>query len=103
MKRQIILDDYEFINGNLNIIFKLDDEKYREDTIDENIFEEYIQKSSKLEFFEDCWDANNESHYTKDYILNYYNWRDNYCDSNDILDFLYYFYKTNKIPEIIEE
>jgi len=103
MKGQIILDEYDFVNGYLNVIFKLNDEDYREDTIDENTFEEYIEESGKLEFFEDHWDGYKESHYTEEYIHNYYDWRDEICDSGDILDFLYYYYKTNKLPEIIEE
>lgn len=102
MKRQIILDEFDFVNGNLNVIFKLNDEDYREDSIDEDIFEEYIEKSGKLDYFEDCWDGYNESHYTKDYVYDYYEWRDEYCDIGDISDFLYYYYKTNKLPESIE-
>lgn len=103
MKGQIILDEYNFVNGYLNIIFKIKDEYYREDVIDENTFEEYVEKSGKLESFEDCWDGYTESHYTRDYIIDYYEWRDEICDSSDIIDFLYYHYKTNKLPEIIEE
>ena len=103
MKRQITLDEYDFIDGNLTIIFKIDNEEYREDIIDENSFEEYINNSGKLEFFEDCWNGYKESHYTKEYIHEYYDWRDEYCEKGDILDFLYYYYKTNKLPELIEE
>jgi hypothetical protein len=103
MKRQISLDEYDFTNGYLTVFFKLDNGEYREDIIDENTFEEYIEKSGRLEYFEDCWDAYTESHYTKDYILNYYDWRDEYCESNDILDFLYYYYKNNKIPYPLKE
>lgn len=103
MKRQIMIDEYNFIDGYLNVIFKLYNEEYREDNIDENTFEEYIEKSGKLESFEDCWDAYSESHYTKDYVLNYYDWRDDDCDTGDISDFLYYYYKTNKLPEVIHE
>ena len=57
MKRQIMIDESNFIDGYLNVIFKLYNEEYREDNIDENTFEEYIEKSGKLESFEDCWDA----------------------------------------------
>ena len=103
MKSQIIIDEFNFINGYLNIIFRIHDEEYREDNIDESIFEEYIEKSGKLEYFEDCWDGVRESHYTKDYLLHYDDWRNDYCESNDILDFLYYYYKNNKLPEVIDE
>jgi hypothetical protein len=103
MKRQIILDEYIFINGYLNIILKLNDEGYTEDTIDENIFEDYVEKTGLLEFFEDCWDAQSESHYTKEYKHDYYSWRDDYCENNDIIEFLYYYYQTNKLPELIDE
>jgi len=103
MKRQIILDDFYFDNGDLAVIFKLDDDKYREDIIDENSFEEYIQKSGKLEFFEDCWDAYSESHYTKEYIIEYDEWKKEGCETDDIEDFLYYYYEKHQIPEYIEE
>ena len=103
MKRQIILEEYEFVNGELFVTIKLDDENYRDDNINENTFEEYIEKSGKLEFFEDCWDSYNESHYTKEYIYDYYKWRDEHCEKDDILDFLYYYYITNKLPEIVYE
>lgn len=103
MKGQIILDEYDFVNGYLNVIFKLNDEDYREDAIDENTFEEYIEESGKLEFFEDRWDGYKESHYTEEYVHNYYDWRDEYCEKGDISDFLYYYYKTNKLPELIDE
>jgi len=103
MKRQIILDDYYFDKGDLTVIFKLDDDKYREDIIDENSFEEYIQKSGKLEVFEDCWDGYRESHYTKEYLIEYYEWKKDSCETSDIEDFLYYYYEKHKIPEYIEE
>jgi hypothetical protein len=103
MKRQILLYEYDFTDGYLTVIFKLDNGEYREDIIDENTFEEYIEKTGKLEYFEDCWDAYKESHYTKDYLLYYDEWRNDYCESNDILDFLYYYYKNNKIPYPLKE
>jgi len=103
MKRQITLDDYHFYKGDLTVIFKLDDDKYREDIIDENSFEEYIQKSGKLEVFEDCWDGYRESHYTKEYLIEYYEWKKDSCETSDIEDFLYYYYEKHQIPEYIEE
>ena len=103
MKRQIRLDEYDFTDGNLSVYFMLDDGKYREDIINENTFQEYIEKSGSLEFFEDCWDGYSESHYTRDYNYDYDDWRDEFCEKDDILDFLYYYYKTIKLPEVIDE
>jgi len=103
MKRQIILDEYEFSDGDLRVIFTFDEKEYIEDFIDENSFEEYIEDSGRLEYFEDRWDGYTESHYTKDYTVDYSEWRDESCESGDILDFLDYYYKTNKVPEPIEE
>jgi len=40
MKRQIILDEYEFSDGDLRVIFTFDEKEYIEDFIDENSFEE---------------------------------------------------------------
>lgn len=102
MKRQIILEEYEFINGELNIFLKSDD-KYMKDSINENDFEEYILKTGKLEFFEDKWDGYSESHYTEEYIYDYYTWRDEYCEKNDIIDFIDYYYEKNKLPEVIQQ
>ena len=69
MKRQIILDEYEFSDGDLRVIFTFDEKEYIEDFIDENSFEEYIEDSGRLEYFEDRWDGYTESHYTKDYTV----------------------------------
>ena len=103
MKRQITLDDYYFDKGDLSVIFKLDDDKYREDIIDENSFEEFIQQSGRLEYFQDCWDGHRESHYTKEYIIDYDEWKKDSCQTTDIEDFLYYHYQKNKIPDYLEE
>lgn len=102
-KRHIILDNYDFYNGYLNVVFTLDDDKYREDIIDENSFQEFIYKCGKLEYFIDCWDGQTESHYTEEKIIDYDEWKKEVCESNDIIDFLYYFYERNKIPNYIEE
>jgi len=102
-KIQIKLDEYYFLDGDLVVIFMLDDKKYREDYICEDIFEDYVRKSGNLEFFEDCWDSHKESHYTRDYEIDYSSWMEEYCEKGDITDFLYYYYKRNKIPEEVEE
>jgi hypothetical protein len=103
MKRPILLDEYDFSDGELRVIFTFDRIEYVEDYIDEDIFETYINDSGRLEFFEDRWDGYSESHYTKEYIVDYTDWLSNTCESSDILDFLDYYYKTNKLPEPIEE
>jgi hypothetical protein len=102
MKRQITLDEYDSHNGNLKVIFSFGDEKYIQDVIDENTFKDFIQKSGRLEYFEDCWDGYTESHYTKDYVIEYYDWKKDYCDNDDIEDFLYYYYEDNKIPDYLK-
>ena len=102
-KIQINLDEYYFSGADLIVIFTLDDEKYREDNICEDKFCDYVGKSGKLEFFEDRWDGYRESHYTHDYEMDYSYWRDEFCEKGDILDFLYYYYSKNNIPQEIEE
>ena len=67
-KRPILLDEYDFSDGELRVIFTFDRIEYVEDYIDEDIFETYINDSGRLEFFEDRWDGYSESHYTKEYI-----------------------------------
>lgn len=103
MKRQILLNEYEFSDGVLIAVFTFDGKDYIEDYISEDIFESYIVESGRLEFFEDKWDGYTESHYTKDYVVDYSEWVNEHCENSDILDFLDYYYKTNKIPEPIEE
>ena len=68
-----------------------------------DLFEEYVRKSGKLESFEDRWDYYKETHYTYDYEVDFSDWLEDYCEKGDITDFLYYYYKTNKIPEEVEE
>jgi len=103
MKRQLLIDEYSFNDGELNIIFQDEDKNYREDNIDEDIFESYVNSSGMLEGFEDMWDGYSESHYTRDYIMDYSYWLNEVCERGDILDFIYYYYKTNKLPKILEE
>ena len=103
MKRHFLLDEYSFINGQINITLIFDDDFYLDEIIDESIFEKYIEESGKLEYFEDRWDAYKESHYTEEYIMAYDKWRDEYCEKDDILEFLYYYYENNKLPEVITE
>lgn len=101
-KRQIILEEYEFYKGNLKVIFNLGGDKYIEDIIDEYTFQKYIQKSDKLQYIEDCWDGYRESHYTKEILIDYDEWKNNECVNDDIIEFLYYYYKNNKIPHYLE-
>ena len=103
MKRQIILDEYDFNKGNLIVIFSFGDDKYIQDIIDENSFEEYIQKSGKLEFFKDCWDEHSKSHYTQECFIDYDEWKKDECETDDIKDFLYYYYKKHQIPKYLDE
>ena len=35
--------------------------------------------------------------------MDYSYWIDEFSEKGDITDFLYYYYKTNKIPEEVEE
>ena len=86
MKRQILLDEYDFSDGELRVIFTFDRIEYIEDYICEDIFETYINDSGRLEFFEDRWDGYSESHYTKEYIVDYTDWLNDSCESSDILD-----------------
>lgn len=101
MKRHFLLDEYSFINGQINISLTIDNNFYSEDFIDEDLFEDYIKESGKLEYFEDCWDSHKESHYTKHYIMGYERWKDEFCEKDDILEFLYYHYSNHNLPEFI--
>lgn len=102
-KRHFLLVEYEFNNGDLTVFLDLGDNKYTEDNIDENSFKNFIIKSGKLDYIEDCWDGYTESHYTKNHIIDYTEWKKDICEKGDILDFLDYFYKSNKIPDYLVE
>jgi len=102
MKRQIVIDDYEFINGEISIFFKSDN-LYYQDTVDEDLFETYIRESGTLEYFEDCWDGYKESHYTKEYIYDYSEWLNEGFEISHLNDFLNTYYNNNKLPEPTEE
>lgn len=103
MKRHFLLEEYSFINGQINILLLIDNNFYSNDFIDENHFENYIKNSGKLEFFEDCWEPYKEYHYTKHYIIDYGKWKNECCEKDDMLEFLYYYYETHKLPEVIIE
>jgi hypothetical protein len=102
MKRQIVIDDYEFINGEISIFFEIGD-LYYEDNIDEDLFEKYVDESGGLEYYEDCWDGYKESHYTKEYVHEYSEWLSEHFDKSYLNDFIDTYYKNNSLPEPIEE
>ena len=88
MKRQFILDEYDFSDGELRVIFTFDEENYYEDIISEDIFEEFIDYTERLYYFEDKWDGYSESHYTEDKWMDYSEWLEDHCENSDIIDFL---------------
>ncbi len=71
MKRQILLNEYEFSDGVLIAGFTFDGKDYIEDYISEDIFESYIVESGRLEFFEDKWlyDVAESTHATASNIV----------------------------------
>jgi len=88
-KHLIELLDYDFIDGTLNIMFSLNNEEgYREIEICEGDFSDYIESIGNLEVFSDEWDYATESHYTKDWVISYDEYIEDYLEKNDLLEFI---------------
>ena len=55
------------------------------------------------EMFSDEWDYATESHYTKDWVISPDEYIEEQMDSNDLLDFLFYYFSDKDYPKLIEE
>jgi len=103
-KHLIELLEYDFIDGTLNIIFSVNNEKeYREIEICEEEFSDYIESSGKLEMFSDEWDYATESHFTKDWVISYDEYVEDYLETNDLLEFIIDYFSDKDYPEPIIE
>ncbi len=103
-KHLIELLDYDFIDGTLNIMFSLNNEEgYREIEICEGDFSNYIESIGNLEVFSDEWDYATESHYTKDWVISYDEYIEDYLEKNDLLEFIIDYFSDKDYPELIIE
>lgn len=103
-KDKIEILDYFFDDGNLIIDFSLNNEEgYRNLSISEDDFIDYIEDSGELEMFSDEWDYATESHYTRHWNISYDEYVSEYLDSNIMNEFMIYYFRNNDYPELIEE
>ena len=104
-KDTIEILEYDFIKGTLQVMFSLNNEEgYREVEICEEEFSDYIDSIGNLEMFSDEWDYATESHYTKDWVIPYDEYVEDYLEDNDLLDFIIYYFSDKDYPELtIEE
>ena len=103
-KNQIEILDYMFFDGNLTIEFSINNEEgYRSLEICEDVFHEFLENGGYLEMFSDEWNYATESHYTKDWVISPDEYIEEQMDSNDLLDFLFYYFSDKDYPKLIEE
>jgi hypothetical protein len=103
-KHLIELLDYDFIDGTLNVMFSINNEEgYREIEICEEEFSDYIESTGNLEVFSDEWDYATESHYTKDWVISYDEYIEDYLEKNDLLEFIIDYFSDKDYPELIIE
>jgi hypothetical protein len=103
-KDKIEILDYFFDDGYLIIDFSLNNEEgYRNLSISEDDFIDYIEDSGELEMFSDEWDYATESHYTRHWNISYDEYVSEYLDSDIINEFMIYYFRNNDYPELIEE
>ena len=103
-KDQIEILDYIFFNGELSISFSVNNEEgYRDLEICEDVFHEYLENGGHLEMFSDEWDYATESHYTKDWVISYDEYVEDYLEKNDLLEFIIDYFSDKDYPELIIE
>ena len=103
-KDLIELLEYDFIDGTLNIMFSINNEEgHREINICEGDFSDYIVSTGNLEVFSDEWDYSTESHYTKDWVISYDDYIEDYLEDNDLLEFIIYYFSDKEYPTLIIE
>jgi|TARA_R110001592_G_scaffold3085_2_gene17215 hypothetical protein len=103
-KNQIEILDYMFFNGNLSIQFCINnEEEYRDFEICEDVFHDYLEKCGNLELFTDEWDYATESHYTKDWVISYDDYIEDYLENNDLLEFIIDYFSNKDYPIPIKE
>lgn len=103
-KEQIEILDYIIYDDKLEVEFTINNEEgYRLLSISEDVLIEYIENSGDLEMFSDEWDYATESHYTRDWVISYDEYMSDYFGSDDLLDFMIYYFKHNDYPVLMEE
>lgn len=103
-KDKIEILDYVFYDEELSVDFAVNnDEGYRNLSISEYDFYDFLTDNEYLEMFSDEWSYTYESHYTTHWTIDVDEYMSHYFSSDDLVDFIiYYFYKQD-YPELQTE
>ena len=103
-KNQLIIEDYDIFDYELSVYFSVNQElELREGRIDIGEFDEWLDDNGLYEMSDDCWDYSTESHYTKDWKIDFDEYVSNYISTDDVRDFITDYYNNKELPEFIEE
>lgn len=103
-KNQLIIEDYDFFDTELCVYFSVNQElQLREDRFDIDEVDEWFDGQGLYEMSEDCWDYGSETHYTRDWEIDFDEFVSDYVSSDDIRDFIYDYYQNKPLPDYIEE
>lgn len=104
MKNHYLIEDYYLDDSSIIVFFAVNQEiGYRKLEIDIDDFDKYLDDNGLYEMSEDCWDYVSESHYTKDWEIDFDEYWNDYCNSDDIRDYMERYFLTNPLPKLEEE
>ena len=103
-KHQLIIEDYDIFDTEILVYFSVNQElEVREGRIDIDEFDTWLESMDRYEMSEDCWDYAKESHYTKDWTIDFNEYISDMLSSDDIVDFICEYYENKPLPYYVEE
>ena len=104
MKNHYTIEDYFLSDYTIIVYFAINQElEFRKLDIDIDEFDEFLSNMGCYEQSEDCWDYSSESHYTKDWEIDFITYWEDYRDSDHIIEYIEHYLKNNDLPNIEEE
>ena len=103
-KDQIEILDYFFNDYDFVVEFSIiNEEGYRILEISEDEIYDFLDDEDYLEMFSDEWDYSTESHYTKHWKISVDEYLSNHFCSDDVLEFLNFYFEDNRYPKVVKE
>lgn len=103
-KNQLIIEDYDIFDTELSVYFSVNQELgIREGIIDIDELDTWLESMGHYEMSEDCWDYTTESHYTKDWTIDFYEYKSEFLSVDDIVEFTCDYYEDKILPNFVEE